>query len=319
MNRLAIALILNQGLIEVLSAILALVENLFSNNTHWSVDMGLRLAECVVYFVSFVLPVHVFNSLNKNAPREIYEPYETKKATALETATIIGMSLGIIMLAAYANYFAVNIFWDYSDFTSEYFWAVDIDHTYQAIIYFIYCAIIPAVVEELLFRGTVCRVLKVYSDGSAVVISAILFALMHSNIEQLFYTFVAGLLFGWVYVRTKKLIYPIILHFLNNGISAIGDIIYERCAPEVYNKYSSYSDLAIYVVTFISLVVFLVMILKKGSFIEKTVMKPDENGEEVLPLSFSEKAEGFFSVGMIMFVMYSFITMAYYVYKSILV
>ena len=71
--------------------------------------------------------------------------------------------------------------------------------------------------------------------------------------------------------------------------------------------------------TFISLAVFLVMILKKGSFMKKTVMKPDENGEEVLPLSFSEKAAGFFSIGMIMFVVYSFITMAYYVYKSTLV
>ena len=319
MNRIAIALILNQGLIVALSAILSLIEKPLSDNTHWIADMSFRLAECVVYFLSFVIPVYVFNSLNKNAQREIYEPYETQKASALETVSILGMSLGIIMLAAYVNYFAVNIFWDYSDFTSEYFWAVDLDHAYQAIIYFVYCAIIPAVVEELLFRGTVCRVLKVYSDGAAVVISAILFALMHSNIEQLFYTFVAGLIFGWIYVRTKRLIYPIILHFLNNGISAVGDIIYERCTPEVYNKYSSYTDLAIWVMTFISLTVFLVMILKKGSFMEKTVMKPDENGEEVLPLSFSEKAAGFFSVGMIMFVMYSFITMAYYVYKSTLV
>jgi hypothetical protein len=159
----------------------------------------------------------------------------------------------------------------------------------------------------------------VYSDTSAVVISANLFALMHSNIEQLLYTFVAGLLFGWIYVRTKKLIYPIILHFLNNGISAIGDIIYERCAPEVYSRYCSYSDIAMWMVTFISLAVFLVLILKKGRFIEKTVMKPDENGEEVLPLTFSEKAAGFFSVGMLMFVIYSFITMAYFIYKSTLV
>ena len=158
--------------------------------------------------------------------------------------------------------------------------------------------------------------LTVYGKGTAVVASAALFALMHSNVEQLFYTFVAGLLLGWLYVETKSLIFPMLLHFLNNGISSLADIIYEVGDTTVYNAYTSYSDLTVWAVTFISLLVLLCQIYKKGSFIEKLRMKPDENGNEVAPLTLGERVSGFFSVGIILFTAYSVFVMIYYIYLS---
>lgn len=314
MNRIAIALILNQGILTVLAFLLSLVEKAFEKSE--ALDLFIRLGECVVYFVSFVIPVMLFNKMNKNAKKEIYEPVESKKAGFFEALTMLGVGLGAILLAAYANFFIVNAFIDYSEFTQEHFWSVELDHTYQMIIYFIYSAIIPALVEELLFRGTICRVLTVYGKGTAVVASAALFALMHSNVEQLFYTFVAGLLLGWLYVETKSLIFPMLLHFLNNGISSLADIIYEVGDTTVYNAYTSYSDLTVWAVTFISLLVLLCQIYKKGSFIEKLRMKPDENGNEVAPLTLGERVSGFFSVGIILFTAYSVFVMIYYVYLS---
>ncbi len=314
MNRIAIALIFNQGLITVLAYLLSLIEGAFEKST--ALDLFVRLGECIVYFVSFVAPVMLFNKMNKNAEKEIYEPVESEAVSLPKAALMIGFSLGAITLAAYLNYYIVNAFLDYSDFTQEYFWSVELDHTYQMVIYFAYSAIIPAFVEELLFRGTICRSLTVYGKGTAVVASAVLFALMHSNIEQLLYTFIAGLLLGWVYVETKSLAFPILLHFLNNGISALGDIIYEACETSVYNAYISYSDMLIWTVMLLSLVVMLVGILKKGSFIQKLRMKPDENGNEVLPLSISERISGFFSVGIVLFTVYSVFIMIYYIYLS---
>ncbi len=314
MNRIAIALILNQGILTVLAFLLSLVEKAFEKSE--ALDLFIRLGECVVYFVSFVIPVMLFNKMNKNAEKEIYEPVESKKAGLFEALTMLGVGLGAILLAAYANFFIVNAFIDYSEFTQEHFWSVELDHTYQMIIYFIYSAIIPALVEELLFRGTICRVLTVYGKGTAVVASAALFALMHSNVEQLFYTFVAGLLLGWLYVETKSLVFPMLLHFLNNGISSFADIIYEVGDTTVYNAYTSYSDLTVWAVTFISLLVLLCQIYKKGSFIEKLRMKPDENGNEVAPLTLGERVSGFFSVGIILFTAYSVFVMIYYVYLS---
>lgn len=320
-NRMAIAMLLNQGILLLSSLGLSALEVLFisllgKTNT---VDAIFRIGECIVYFWGFIIPVIVFNKMNNKAEKEIYEPVDSEERLSpimMFFAMCIG--LGATTMAAYANFYIVNLFSDYSDFTEEHFWAVELEHPYQIVIYCIYAAIIPAVVEEILFRGTLCRALTVYGKFTAVLVSAVLFSLMHTNVEQLLYTLVAGVLLGWIYVETKKVIFPIILHFINNGMSVVGDIINEKCSPMMYSKYQLYSEMIIWVLMAISLVVFLLSILKKGSFINKLVLKPDENGEEVQPLSASEKVGGFFSAGMMIFVLYAVFTMIFYVYLSTL-
>lgn len=318
MSRIAIAMMINQGALLVLATALGYAETLFIKifNNSLLLDAIFRTGECAVYFASFTIPVVIFNFMNKNADREIYEPLESEKASVFKSLVIFFIGLGAITLTAYVNFYLVNIFGDYSDFTQEYFWNVELDYTYQVVIYFIYAAIIPAVVEELLFRKTVCGALTVYGKTTAVIISAVLFALMHANIEQLLYTFVAGLFLGWLYVESKNIIYPILLHFINNGISALGDIIYEKCSPSVYNGYSSTTELVIWVAMGIALLVFLIDILKSKSFIHPLRLKPDENGEEVAPLTMSERMRGFFSPAMVIFIIYSVATMIFYVFLS---
>ncbi len=320
-NRMAIAMLLNQGILLLSSLGLSALEVLFTSFFGKTnvLDAIFRIGECAVYFWGFIIPVIVFNKMNNKAEKEIYEPVESDdKLSPVMTFFAMCIGLGATTLASYANFYIVDIFSDYSDFTQENFWAVELEHPYQIVIYCIYAAVIPAVVEELLFRGTLCRALKVYGKTTAVIVSAVLFALMHTNIEQLLYTLVAGILLGWIYVNTENVIFPIILHFVNNGISVVGDIIAEKCSPMAYSKYQLYSEMAIWVLTAISLTVFLVRIFKKGSFMGKLILKPDENGEEVAPLSAREKVSGFFSGGMTVFVLYAVFTMIFYIYLSTL-
>lgn len=323
MNRIAVAMMLNQLLILTLSALLNGFEYLLaaSGADATFADVAVRTGECVVYFLSFVLPVAAFHKMGKGAPREIYEPVESGECFSIPYALFgVGVGLGVTVLAASVNYTLVNLFFDYSDFSEEFLWAIELDEPYQAVIYFCYCAIIPAVVEELLFRKTLCDSLKVYGRGTAIVVSATLFALMHANAEQIIYTFVAGLAMAWIYVETENLAFPILLHFINNGIGAVGDIIYEMGSPAAYSRFASFSELATWVFAAISLCAFLVRINKRGTVgVYKLEIKPDENGEPVLPLSVAERVSGFFSVGMIIFVLFSFFTMAYYLYLSTIV
>jgi membrane protease YdiL (CAAX protease family) len=160
-------------------------------------------------------------------------------------------------------------------------------------------------------------VLATYGKTSAIVISAALFALMHTNIEQLLYTFVAGLFFGWIYMETGSLKAPILLHFVNNAVSAVGDIISQNASPLIWELYSSITIIAILVFGLISAVGFLMYIRSNGMrFGEKIKMKSDENGNEVLPLTFSEKLSGFFSVGMLIYLTYCVLIMSYLIYLS---
>lgn len=84
-------------------------------------------------------------------------------------------------------------------------------------------AVLPAILEEALFRGCVLRVLRPYGNGLAIVVSSVLFSLMHGNIRQIPFALIVGLILGWLYVASNSLWLPILVHFVNNALSVIMD------------------------------------------------------------------------------------------------
>ena len=81
-------------------------------------------------------------------------------------------------------------------------------------------AVTPAISEELLFRGAF---MKGYAKkiGKAIILSALLFAMLHRQVERLHITFLLGLYIGWVVLRTGNVIYGMIIHFINNAMSVV--------------------------------------------------------------------------------------------------
>ncbi len=80
-------------------------------------------------------------------------------------------------------------------------------------------AVLPALLEELVFRGYVLRALRPYGDWFAVAVSALLFGLMHGNIAQIPFALIVGVALGWLYVMTDNIWIPVAVHFINNGFS----------------------------------------------------------------------------------------------------
>lgn len=72
------------------------------------------------------------------------------------------------------------------------------------------------IAEELLFRRSLCELLRPFGERMAAAASALLFAAFHASIGQFFYAFAAGLLFGYVYLKTGRLRYTVILHIAVN-------------------------------------------------------------------------------------------------------
>ena len=87
------------------------------------------------------------------------------------------------------------------------------------LICYVSLALIPAVCEELLFRGVIINCLKHKGQVFAVVLSSIMFSIFHFSPIQLIYPLCWGLLLGIVYLRTKNIIFPMIMHFINNALS----------------------------------------------------------------------------------------------------
>ena len=77
-------------------------------------------------------------------------------------------------------------------------------------------AVCPAIGEEFLMRGVVYRSYQKKSPKLALVLSAVIFGLLHMNFNQMSYAFVMGLLFAILIRITDNLSVTIVLHLLFN-------------------------------------------------------------------------------------------------------
>ena len=77
--------------------------------------------------------------------------------------------------------------------------------------------IIPAFTEELFFRGLVLDgFVKNYSKKKAILISALLFGLVHLNPWQFLGAFIIGIFAAWICINTNSIILCIYVHLFNN-------------------------------------------------------------------------------------------------------
>ncbi len=81
--------------------------------------------------------------------------------------------------------------------------------------------IVAAVVEEICLRGYVMGNLRRYGDGFAILLSSIMFALIHGNLIQAPFAFIAGLGLGYFSVKTNSLWTGILIHAGNNLFSVV--------------------------------------------------------------------------------------------------
>lgn len=80
-------------------------------------------------------------------------------------------------------------------------------------------AILPAICEEFLHRGVLLNGLKEIGIKKAILISSLMFGLLHFNINQFFYATILGMLMALVSVVSKSIYPAMIIHFTNNAIS----------------------------------------------------------------------------------------------------
>ena len=76
--------------------------------------------------------------------------------------------------------------------------------------------IIGPIVEELMFRKLLIDRLYRYGEAIAVFVPALMFGLFHGNLYQFFYAFLLGVALSYIYVRSGKILYPILLHMFMN-------------------------------------------------------------------------------------------------------
>lgn len=85
-------------------------------------------------------------------------------------------------------------------------------------------AVLPAIFEELLFRGVIFNSFnKKYGFVFAMVISSLIFGVYHMNWIQGIFAFVLGLVLAYSYYKSNSIFVPMIIHFINNAFAVLMD------------------------------------------------------------------------------------------------
>lgn len=103
------------------------------------------------------------------------------------------------------------------------------------LLYVLGMAAVPALVEEFAIRGVVMQSLRRYGDKFAIFMSALVFALMHGNMVQIPFAFIAGLMIGYAVTVTGSMWTGVAIHFLNNLISVLMQAIQDNLAVSMQN------------------------------------------------------------------------------------
>lgn len=215
----------------------------------------------VIYFLAFGLPIGI----------GIYLSREDKVDNILGiTREKVGFTLPLIMPT-------VSVVIMLSILTSLVIFALtgrtnEVDVGDSFILAIISHALLPALLEEMLFRYLPIRMLSHRSPALTVFASAFFFALVHHDLFSIPYAFVAGAVFMAVDLATGSVIPSIIIHFINNALS-VGIIMFGDNPVFTLILYSIIGILA---------VVSLIFIVKKRGEYKKALTSVLDKGEGIM-------------------------------------
>lgn len=143
------------------------------------------------------------------------------------------------------------------------------------IVYFVSIAILPPLVEEFAVRGMVMQPLRRYGDRFAIVASSLIFAILHGNLVQAPFAFVAGLGIGYAVCITNSLWTGVLIHFCNNLYSVISAFMIEDIAnEELLNRIYLIVLITLYAVSILGSVIFVMLKEKRKLTPSFTVSSP---------------------------------------------
>ncbi|MBE6558260.1 MAG: CPBP family intramembrane metalloprotease [Ruminococcaceae bacterium] len=177
--------------------------------------------ESFFYMSMFLIPASLYFAMGG---QNYSEPIRFRLKLPKYLPLILLSGIGVIMSASMVN----DWFCDFIGFslpmvdTAQYMSDPEIFALYMTL------SLAPAFAEELLFRGVVYSNLRPYGKTYAILVSSLMFALMHQNAAQLFYTMVAGVILALVYEATDSIWTSILLHMCNNLYAVLQTAILYR-------------------------------------------------------------------------------------------
>lgn len=172
------------------------------------IEGGLLIGSDVGSFIANIIILGIFWLCRR---KEISMPEPTTEHPIKLTALAL---IGVILFNGMVSSF---------DFATNRMFSIpmEVGESTSILMNLLLVAVFPAIVEEFAFRKVLFGVMRKHGYGVAAVFSSLMFALMHQNVIQILFTFGMGLILCKLYECTGKLIYCMLVHFINNAYSIL--------------------------------------------------------------------------------------------------
>ena len=143
-------------------------------------------------------------------------------------------------------------------------------------------AILPALGEELMFRGVIQRILTTWTKNHhwGIWIAALLFSAMHMQFYGFIPRMVLGAMFGYLLVWTGSMWVPILAHFVNNTMGVLGYFLINKgVISNDVEKWGTGTEQLPLVVVSVVVVAFLLFIIYRSE-LAKTKMPVNQDDSQ---------------------------------------
>ena len=89
----------------------------------------------------------------------------------------------------------------------------------ELLVQFLALCVMPAIAEELLFRGAFQGLMRPCGSAAAIFAPALLFGVLHLDLAQGLTAFACGVFLGWLAERSGSILPGMLLHFVNNALA----------------------------------------------------------------------------------------------------
>ncbi|WOC39943.1 type II CAAX endopeptidase family protein [Polaribacter sp. HL-MS24] len=239
--------------IAILSMLLFSPVNLILNNV-----LGKEISFLVYYLLAMGVPFGIAHLIRKKriGINKYNFSLSSMKIMALVSISIIAIQTGItqpIVNSLPMPEFMQKIFLEFAN--------------QKGVFSFLAIVIAAPIIEELIFRGIILNgLLQKYSPVKSIILSSVLFGIVHLNPWQFVSATIIGIFSGWVYYRTKKLSLSILIHLVNNLIAFLG--MYFMDAETMMNEsltelYGGFTNLILITFSAILVSIIGIFLLKK--------------------------------------------------------
>ena len=121
-------------------------------------------------------------------------------------------------LLVFTSMFALNIFVQWFNLNDNL--ADQFDGLVHNVVGAFTVSVLAPLLEEAMFRGAMQGyMMRRFNPWVGIVVAALVFGVFHMNPVQIMYATLLGVVFGWIYYRTRSLMSVIVGHVLNNSIA----------------------------------------------------------------------------------------------------